>query len=112
PQYGPNLEHADEHWILPSISVEAALVPEELIYNGSYFKRDQYGYRDYTILYEYLYGTPVPQAGDHSNGFLPNEQKNLVQELRFQSNGSGRLTWVAGAFYSRNQQDSNDIIGT
>ncbi len=30
---------------------------------GSYFKRDQYAWRDYTILYEFLYGAAVPPTG-------------------------------------------------
>ena len=112
PQYGPNLEQSGEHWLLPSLAVQWDLGPVQLIYNGSYFKRDQYAWRDYTILYEYLYGSPVPPAGDHANGLIPNSQGNLVQEVRLQStDATGRFTWVVGAFYSRDKQSTNDIIG-
>jgi iron complex outermembrane recepter protein len=111
-QYGPNLEQSGEHWFLPVLAVQWALGPVQLIYNGSFFDRNQYAWRDYTFLYEYLYGSPVPPAGDHANGLIPNTQENLVQEVRFQStDASSRFTWVVGGFYSRDKQYTNDIIG-
>jgi outer membrane receptor protein involved in Fe transport len=112
PQYGPNLEQADDRFSLYSLNVTWNLGPASVIYDGSYFDRTQFGWRDYTELYNFLYGPPVQLPGYHSNGYLPNDQQNFVQELRATSNGTGRVDWTVGAFYSHNRQQSADIIGT
>jgi iron complex outermembrane recepter protein len=112
-QYGPDLEQAKDRFLLPSLELQLDFGPVSLLYNGSYFLRDQAGWRDYTVLYEFLYGSPTPVPGDHSNGYLPVGQRNLVQELRFQSTDKdARFNWVAGVFFSRNAEYTNDVIGT
>lgn len=110
---GPSLDHSDDHFYLPALQVQWDLGPVSLFYNASYFSRDQYTYTDYTWLYESLYGSAVPNPGDKSVGYLPNSQRNIVQELRLQSSDpNARLTWVTGLFYSRDKQRSRDAIAT
>ncbi|HEY0339513.1 MAG TPA: TonB-dependent receptor, partial [Steroidobacteraceae bacterium] len=110
-QYGPNLNQANEHFILPALQVQWSLGSVQMIYNGSYFHRDQYQWSDSETLYQTAFAPfPTGVTGEHANGYQPNRQNADVQELRFQSTDpQARISWVAGAFFDRDLQFANDL---
>lgn len=106
-----------DHYVLPALEIERDFGPVRLVSNTSYFKRYQKTIADYTT---YL-GATTGFIGVNGPLFerLPNyyayadivnRQKNFTQEVRLQSNGEGRLRWVAGVFYQENKQRSFENI--
>ena len=57
-------------------------------------------------------GINLPGFGHYSStNYITNEQQNFTQELRLQSTDpDDRLTWIVGAFYSRQSQESIEEI--
>ena len=96
-----------DKFLLPSLKIEAELGFADLISTTSYFKRDTSQTLDYTNIYAVSYaGRQTPNAGDVAISTVSNKQRNWTQEVRLQSAGEGPFSWVAGGFYSRNEQQA------
>jgi outer membrane receptor protein involved in Fe transport len=112
----PDEDRGRDRFYLPALDVNLELAWADLISSTSYFVRDSYQNTDFTRsdFFTYL-GGPFPPVGG-SDGFksvsgYENDQKNFVQEVRLQSNDpQSRLRWVAGVFYSRNEQITDQVI--
>lgn len=96
-----------DKFLMPSLKIEAELGFADLISTTSYFRRNTSQTLDYTNIYTVSYaGRQVPNAGDVAISTVANRQRNWTQEVRLQSAGNGPLTWVAGGFYTRNEQQA------
>jgi outer membrane receptor protein involved in Fe transport len=83
--------------------------------NTSYFDRDNNLALDYSNYTAELLGGDyrVPyQIGVTSVATVANRQKVFSQELRLQSNGDTRLTWVVGGFYQSAKQSARQVSAT
>jgi len=113
----PTSEYKWNQWFLPSLHLEYQAGFANLIYDGSYFDRGQYGNNDYDNFFADLFGLSTATGPDF--GSLPNydahtdainTQRNLTQEVRLQSsNPTARVSWVAGLFYSRLNQNNREL---
>lgn len=102
-----------DRFVLPALKAELDLGSVELISNTSYFDRKGYALPDHTEYVSLLvFGTPYLNAPAYGvSGRYINQQKTFTQELRLQSTDqAARLTWVAGAFYSRARQNDTQAI--
>jgi outer membrane receptor protein involved in Fe transport len=105
----------DQYW-LPSLHIQYHTGPADVIYNLSYFNRGQYGNNDYTNFFSDLFGlsTPTgpnlgPLPGYYAHTDAVNTQRNVTQELRFQSvDPKARVSWVAGLFWSHLSQNNRE----
>lgn len=96
-----------DKFIMPALKIEADLGFADLVSTTSYFKRDTSQTLDYTNIYAVSYaGRQTPNVGDVAISTVSNRQRNWTQEVRLQSVSDGPLTWVAGGFYSRNEQQA------
>jgi outer membrane receptor protein involved in Fe transport len=92
---------------LPSLKLEYDNAAFAIISDTSYFDRKVDQTIDHTTLYTEINARQVPQPGDIAVTDLKDQQKNFTQELRIQTlDTERRLTWLAGAFYSHNEQIS------
>jgi iron complex outermembrane receptor protein len=108
---GPNNQPGDDQFILSAFGINWNLGPVRLISNTSYFDRHNVQWYDYTKVYLEFYelaqfpGGGYAPPGWKSDSAYSNGQKNFIQEFRVQSNDTqSRVTWVAGAFFSRDKQ--------
>jgi outer membrane receptor protein involved in Fe transport len=109
----PKGEPQKDKFLLPSLKIQGDLGFADLISTTSYYKRDMHQTLDYTAIYEVSYASrSVPLPGDAAISTLHNTQRNFTQEVRLQSSGSSRLTWLAGGFYSRNKQRAQQLSET
>jgi outer membrane receptor protein involved in Fe transport len=119
----PNNAFGDDQFTLSSIAVSWDLGAMQLVSNTSYFDRTSVQWYDYTKGYVQYYVPEWFSAADGSStGDYPplgwksmarydNAQGNFVQEIRLQSkDATARLSWVAGAFYSRDRQSAAEPI--
>ncbi len=104
----PNAMGGSDEFILPSLTVQWDGDDLSFISTTSYLSREQDSTADYTALYTRLFaGRPVPLAGDFAYATYGNTQDVFTQEIRLQTADSdARLRWVAGLFYSDNEQFS------
>ena len=101
----PMGEPRDDDFILPALNVEIDLDFATLISTTSYFDRDMSQTLNYSYIYARSYaGRQLPAPGDVAISTVDNQQRNLTEELRLQSNSDGPLQWVIGGFYTRNKQ--------
>jgi iron complex outermembrane recepter protein len=111
----PDKDVGKDTFILPQVALEWDAGSVTLSSNTSYFDRHFTQYFDFTNYYVGFYAaTPdkFPRPGDKSSSLYDNSQKNLVQELRLQSNDNdARLTWVAGLFFEQAKQQGIQDIG-
>ncbi len=119
----PENAEGEDEFTLVSLAIDWDLGWAELVSNTSYFDRDQFQWADYTKGYAQYYAPEffLEADGVTSTGtYLPegmkgmsqynNAQKNWVQEVRLQSTGDGKLSWVAGVFYSDLDQEAHQPI--
>lgn len=112
----PYRESSDDEFILPALDVEFDAGPFDIVSNTSYFDRKRLTISDYTTFFtQILTGQtqnipPVPSF--YATSEFPIRQKIFTQELRFQSNGSGPLSWVVGGFYQRARQSARQLTPT
>jgi iron complex outermembrane receptor protein len=119
----PENARGEDEFTLATIAIDWNLGWAELVSNTSYFDRDQFQWADYTKGYAQFYAPEffLEADGVTSTGtYLPegmkgmsqynNAQQNFVQEIRLQSTGEGRLSWVAGIFYSDLEQEASQPI--
>jgi len=109
----PNREEGDDRFYMPALLVNWGIGSLELVSNTSYFDRRAHQYFDFTGFYEFLYLlAPQPRPGDKASSLYENSQNNFTQEVRLQSSDpDARLRWVAGVFYSKNDQKAGQSIG-
>jgi outer membrane receptor protein involved in Fe transport len=109
-------EWQDEDWMQASLTLEGKVGDLDLVYAGAYLDRDvlsQYDYSGYAEyledLYAYygyycLYYDPLGDCADPSQYVAGDENFNRKShELRLSSDTDGRLRWVAGLFYQRQE---------
>jgi iron complex outermembrane receptor protein len=133
----PTAREEPDNFYLPSLNVQADIGPVTLISTTAYFHRDEISGYDGTLynlgyyqtiiapgqdpapvgagLYPLLDGSGVhlpPGLTDYrSPATVTNQQRNISQEIRFQSNNpTARLKWTVGGFYSLNRQSSLEEI--
>jgi iron complex outermembrane recepter protein len=118
--------NSTDRFYLPALRIEWAFAGLRLISNTSYFNRNSNAINDYTSFETALWGQtfsgppfgPPYLAGPfYPAGYLPastlqiNQQNNMMQELRVQSdNPNGRIDWVVGFFYQHARQTSDEIV--
>jgi iron complex outermembrane recepter protein len=123
----PQAIQSPDKFYLPSLKIQGHFDAFDVISNTSYFHRvEQTGYDGtlYNLGFYQLYGepqlpgTPYPLldgSGLHLPGSISNyrspasvdnDQQNLTQEIRLQSNAdpSAQLEWKTGVFFSLNHQ--------
>ena len=130
-----------DRYVLPSLKISADVGPVQVISNSSFYRRkDTSGYDGtlYNLSYYQTIGAPAAGFGltgtpcggtcypllDGSGVHLPpgqesyrspatvtNQQDNVTQEIRLQSNDpASRITWTVGAFFSVNRTYSLEEI--
>jgi len=135
----PDRRPEPDHYVLPSVKVEADLGRSTFISNTSFYaRRDISGYPGtiYNLGYYQTFGWPasnpsltylnpsyyplIDSNGIHlpagvqdyrSPATVTNKQRNLAQEFRLQSNDpQSPWTWTAGMFWSVNHETSIEEI--
>ena len=119
----PENARGEDEFTLASLAIDWDLGWAEFVSNTSYFDRDQFQWADYTKGYAQFYAPEFflePDGVTSTGTYLPegmkgmsqynNAQQNFVQEVRLQSTGDGKLSWVAGIFYSDLDQDASQPI--
>jgi outer membrane receptor protein involved in Fe transport len=108
----PNRDEGDDEFYMPALLVNWQLGSLEFVSNTSYFDRETHQYFDFTGFYNFLYMlAPQPRSGDKASSLYENSQRNFTQEVRLQSSDpDARLRWVAGLFYSKNDQEAGQAI--
>jgi len=113
----PTQQFVRDRYVMPVLRVNFESDFVNVVYNGSYFDRSSKGNTDYTILLSDLFGFSTRTGpsfgalpGYFTNTDIINKQKNVTQELRFQSgNAESPLQWVVGLFYQRNKQNNQEL---
>lgn len=102
-----------DRFVLPALNVNWNLGGVELVSSTTYFDRHFTTNSDYTYLDAELNSSLKPYVsvdGQYSLATFINNQKTFSQELRLQSKGDQRLSWVVGGFYARSSQYQNQVI--
>ena len=117
-----------DRFYIPSLNVKYDLTGVSIISNTSYLHRDNTTGYEGTIYNLSFYNTYLHHTSPYFplllrtgiNPLLPyyispsritNQQRNVTQEVRVQSNNSdARVVWVGGVFYSHNDQLSSEQI--
>ena len=94
-----------DHFYLPSLSVDYDLGLFSIKSITSYLSRSASGSNQF--FHSYLQALYYPQVPNYyADELVQRHQDNFTQELRFTSNGDGRLNWVAGIYYASNREES------
>lgn len=95
-----------DEFVLPALALEYDLGFASLLNNVSFFNRRAAGTRDYTNVIRSLLGlSPYPSLpGENAPVPMEDTQNVITEELRLRSNGSHRLSWTAGLFFSHAKQ--------
>ena len=104
-----------DRFTLYSLGGEYDLGWATLISNTSWFDRRNPSIADYSTYVAELLGRPydAPLAiGFAAPVEMRNGQKVFTQEVRLQSQGDGRWTWLVGAFYRNAEQSAYEAIHT
>ncbi|MGD9597893.1 MAG: TonB-dependent receptor [Steroidobacteraceae bacterium] len=103
-------EKFDDKWGQAALTVEGKIANFDLVYAGSFLKRDTTGdsdYSDYTYFYDVVYGSYLNSDTDVVNAsqyFLSDDRyQRWSHELRIASDQSRRLRFVGGLFAQRQQ---------
>jgi iron complex outermembrane recepter protein len=107
-------EHSTDHFVLPTVKVEAHLPFADLTSVSSYWQRQLNVNFDATGLVGVFgivnYGNPLgpdfpTSPADYAPGLSPQTERAITQEIRLASNQPGSfLSWVAGVFYDHRFQ--------
>jgi len=102
---------SEDRFYLPALKVEWQFGPATLVSNSGYFNRKNEALNDYSAFEAGLWaGSPYFPAGFFAPTRQINQQSNFTQELRLQSAGEGRLSWVMGAFFSNSRQTAKQFV--
>ncbi len=107
----PELNKGKDTLIVPYLNVEWSNDQFRVISTTSGLERDSERWSS-GLSYLYAYARiPVAPNGFRSASLYEDWQNNISQEIRIQSvDPDQRLTWLAGAFYTRNRQGSIESI--
>jgi outer membrane receptor protein involved in Fe transport len=111
-------EKSDDQWYLGSLTLEGKIGNLDMVYAGSYLKRDVDTFSDYSD-YSYWYDVAYAAAGyDFASYFYDNagdpidfsqyiegkdRYKRYAHELRFSTPADNRVRFVGGAFLQRQE---------
>jgi outer membrane receptor protein involved in Fe transport len=108
-------ESADDRWVQAALTVEGRIASLDLVYSGSYLKRDvdvESDYSDYSYWYDTLLGYGVYWYNDAGEYIDPSQYiqskdryNRYSHEIRIASDADQRLRFVAGAFLQRQEHD-------
>jgi iron complex outermembrane recepter protein len=108
-------ETSDDRWTQAALTVEGKVANLDLIYAGSYLKRDvdtESDYSDYSYWYDTLYGYGAYWYDDDGTLIDPSQYiqgkdryNRYTHELRVTSDPSNRYRFVAGLFLQRQEHD-------
>ena len=108
-------ETSDDSWVQAALTVEGKISNFDMVYAGSYLKRDvdtESDYADYSYWYDTLYGYGAYWVDDNNVPIDPSQYiqgkdryNRYTHELRFSSDASNRFRFVAGAFLQRQEHD-------
>lgn len=106
----------DEDWYQATLTLEGKIGDLNLVYAGAWLDRNvdsQYDYSGYSEYLEYLYGyygyyclyyDALGDCADPSQYVLGDETfERMSHEIRLQSGQEGRLRWITGLFYQRQE---------
>ena len=130
----PTPRQEPDNFYLPAVNVEVNFGPATLISTTAYFHRDEISGYDGTLYNLGYYQTLVSPGSSTPSPYFPlldgsgvhlppgltnyrapatvtNEQRNVSEELRLQSNDpNARIAWTVGAFWSLDRQFSLEEI--
>lgn len=108
-------ESADDRWYQAALTVEGKLGGLDVLYAGSYLKRDvdsESDYSDYSFFYDTLFGYGAYWVDDLGNPIDPTQYIKAKDgytkeshEIRVASPSEHRLRFVAGLFYQNQTHD-------
>ncbi|HEX9207103.1 MAG TPA: TonB-dependent receptor [Steroidobacteraceae bacterium] len=108
-------EKSDDRWVQAALTVEGKVANLDLIYAGSYLKRNvdtESDYADYSYWYDTLYGYGSYWYDDSGTPIDPSQYikgedryKRYTHEIRLTSPAENRFRFVAGAFLQRAEHD-------
>lgn len=102
---------SEDRFYLPALKVEWTFQTMTLVSNSAYFNRKNEAINDYSAFEAGLWaGSPYFPEGFFAPTRQVNQQSNFTQELRLQSNGDGRVSWVAGVFFSNARQTAKQFV--
>jgi outer membrane receptor protein involved in Fe transport len=107
----PDLNTGEDSLFVPYLTLEWGNDAVEFVSTTSALERDSKRWSSgLSYLYSYV-RVPVPPPGWRSASLYEDWQNNITQEFRLQSaNPDDRLTWLVGAFATRNRQGSIESI--
>jgi outer membrane receptor protein involved in Fe transport len=105
-------QESEDRFYLPALKIDWTLGPVTLVSNTAYFNRNNEALNDYSAFEAGLWtGNPYFPAGFFAVTSQVNQQSNLTQELRLQSNNpDSRLNWVGGVFFSHSRQTAKQRV--
>jgi iron complex outermembrane receptor protein len=108
-------EDADDRWVQAALTVEGRIGNFDVIYSGSYLKRDvdtASDYSDYSYWYDTLLGYGAYWYDDSGTPIDPSQYiqgedryNRTSHELRLASDAENRFRFVAGAFMQDQEHD-------
>ncbi len=108
-------ELSDDRWVQAALTVEGKVANLDLVYAGSYLKRDvdtESDYSDYSYWYDTLYGYGAYWYDDNSVPIDPSQYiqgkdryNRYTHELRLSSDADNRFRFVGGLFVQRQEHD-------
>ncbi|MBP6106980.1 MAG: TonB-dependent receptor [Steroidobacteraceae bacterium] len=108
-------ETSDDRWVQAALTVEGKVANLDLVYAGSYLKRDvdtESDYSDYSYWYDTLYGYGAYWYDDNGDLIDPSQYiqgedryNRYTHELRISSDANQRFRFVGGLFYQRQEHD-------
>jgi outer membrane receptor protein involved in Fe transport len=103
---------SEDRFYLPALKVEWDLGAVSLVSNTSYFNRNNEAVNDYSAFESGIWAAnPFFAPGFFAQALQFNQQNNLTQELRLQSNDpAARTSWVLGTFYSHSRQTAKQFV--
>ena len=103
----------DDLYTVYSLSANYKFASMEIVSETSYFGRRDRFTDDYTAVVPELLGLPY-LLGAQTGALVPTAftqgQQTLTEDLRLQSDGRGRLKWVAGLFFQNARQQLNENL--
>ena len=108
-------ETSDDRWMQAALTVEGKVANLDLVYAGSYLKRDvdtESDYSDYSYWYDTLYGYGAYWYDDNGDLIDPSQYiqgkdryNRYTHELRVSSDADQRFRFVGGLFMQRQEHD-------
>lgn len=108
-------EVSDDRWVQAALTVEGKIANLDVLYAGSWLKRDvdiESDYSDYSYWYDTLYDYGEYWYNDAGDLIQPSQYiqgkdryKRYTHEVRFASPADQRFRFVAGAFLQRQEHD-------